>query len=90
MLPMPASQTAAETPAPAKSSRSKAPIEGDKVVIRRLPPGLTVEEFWVYLGDRWKVGGGLVDWFDFKKGKVSQEYVSRHMLRRGYSYDLFS
>lgn len=75
VLPMPANQTTTEAPATTKSSKSKAPIEGDKVIIRRLPPGLTLEEFWDYLGDQWKVGGGLVDWFDFKKGKISQEYV---------------
>ncbi|KAH7347893.1 Smg-4/UPF3 family-domain-containing protein [Plectosphaerella cucumerina] len=96
VLPMPASQAPTETPAATKSSRSKAPIEGDKVIIRRLPPGLTVDEFWGYLGDQWKVGGGLVDWFDFKKGKISQDpaKLSRpgraylHVMKRDYLTEL--
>jgi regulator of nonsense transcripts 3 len=27
------------------------------------------------LGDEWKVGAGKVDWLEYKKGKVSKEYV---------------
>ena len=45
-----------------------------KVVIRRLPPGLTQKEFDSVLGDEWKAGGGQVDWVQFKAGKLSREY----------------
>lgn len=69
---MPASQASTGAPASTKS-KTKTPIEGDKVVIRRLPPGLTEEEFWGFIGEKWKVGQGLVDWFDYQQGKVVQE-----------------
>ena len=48
-----------------------------KVVIRRLPPGLTQKEFEAVLGEEWKVGGGQVDWAQFKPGKLSREYEPR-------------
>jgi regulator of nonsense transcripts 3 len=56
-----------------KQPRGKAPVEGEKVTVRRLPPGITVEEFLTILGDEWKVGKGKVAWFDFRNGKVSSE-----------------
>ena len=46
-----------------------------KVVVRRLPPGLTRLEFDTALGEEWKVGGQMVDWAVYKDGKVSKEYV---------------
>lgn len=46
-----------------------------KVVIRRLPPGLTEQEFYVALGDEWKTGNGKVTWANYRPGKVSKEYV---------------
>lgn len=60
--------------ASSKTSKAKAPAEGEKVVIRRLPPGLTEEEFNTILGgDIWKPGNGKVGWFRFEKGKISTE-----------------
>jgi regulator of nonsense transcripts 3 len=56
-----------------KTSKAKAPVEGDKVVIRRLPPGLTEDEFVNILGDTWKSGNGKVGWFQYEKGKISTE-----------------
>jgi regulator of nonsense transcripts 3 len=56
-----------------KQARGKAPVEGEKVTVRRLPPGMTVEEFLTILGDEWSVGKGKVAWFDFRNGKVSAE-----------------
>ncbi|KAL8933488.1 MAG: hypothetical protein Q9211_005758, partial [Gyalolechia sp. 1 TL-2023] len=44
-----------------------------KILIRRLPPGLTEEEFQIALGDEWRVGGGRVDWASYKPGKVSKD-----------------
>lgn len=46
-----------------------------KVVLRRLPPGLTEEELLETLGPEWKIGGGRVDWMVYKPGKTSQECV---------------
>lgn len=51
-----------------------------KVLIRRLPPGLTAQEFVAVLGDEWKVGNGKVDWFRFKEGKVFKECVFLYFL----------
>jgi hypothetical protein len=45
-----------------------------KVVVRRLAPGLTEEEFTTILGDEWKVGQGKVDWFSYGPGKDSKKY----------------
>lgn len=44
-----------------------------KIIIRRLPPGLTQGEFEEAMGDDWKVGGGKVSWASYKAGKVSKE-----------------
>jgi len=46
-----------------------------RLIIRRLPPGLTEGEFWTALGDEWKVGSAKVEWAAYKPGKVSKEYV---------------
>lgn len=51
----------------------KAAVARLKVVIRRLPPGLTQAEFETGLGDEWKSNGGKVDWTFYKEGKVSKE-----------------
>ena len=63
-------QVAEKTP---KSSKAKTQPEGEKVVVRRLPPGLTEDEFVAIVGDDWKVGHGRVGWFSYQPGKVSQE-----------------
>lgn len=47
-----------------------------KLVLRRLPPGLTKVEFEGLVGDEWKIGAGKVDWFSYRKGKISKEYVA--------------
>ncbi|PNS18758.1 hypothetical protein CAC42_5297 [Sphaceloma murrayae] len=41
-----------------------------KVLVRRLPPGLTQEEFQAAFGDEWKVGSGKVDWIEYRQGKI--------------------
>ncbi|KAG8628035.1 hypothetical protein KVT40_003908 [Elsinoe batatas] len=41
-----------------------------KVVVRRLPPGLTREEFENSLGEEWKVGEGKIDWVEYRAGKI--------------------
>tara|TARA_R110002060_G_scaffold18198_1_gene25091 strand:+ start:169 stop:408 length:240 start_codon:yes stop_codon:yes gene_type:complete len=55
-------------PAPAKPAAVKL-----KTIIRRLPPGLTQDEFTTILGEDWKLGEGKVDWFRYKPGKDSKE-----------------
>jgi hypothetical protein len=62
--------------APAKKA-PKPPTPRLKLLIRRLPPGLTQTELEAALGQDWKVGGGKVDWLQYKPGKVSKEYGSR-------------
>ncbi|EEH05120.1 conserved hypothetical protein [Histoplasma capsulatum G186AR] len=55
-----------------------------KVLIRRLPPGLTAQEFVAVLGDEWKVGNGKVDWFRFKEGKVFKDPAKPSRPTRAY------
>lgn len=52
-----------------------------KLVLRRLPPGLTKAEFENVLGDEWKQGAGKVDWLLYKKGKISKEYAPPRQYR---------
>lgn len=59
---------------PAQPSRGpKAAQPRLKLVLRRLPPGLTKPEFEAAIGDEWKLGAGKVDWFSYRKGKISKE-----------------
>jgi regulator of nonsense transcripts 3 len=60
----------------AKAAKVKAPAQGEKVVVRRLPPAMTEQEFVTILGDEWRVGRGRVDWFSYWPGKVSQQSVT--------------
>lgn len=70
VLPIPASQTGNDAPKPAKN---KSLMEGEKVVIRRLPPGMSEEECLQILGGEWHAGAGKVGWFSFHAGKISTE-----------------
>lgn len=63
-----------------KPAKTKAHNEGEKLVIRRLPPGMTQDEFVSILGNAWELGKGRVDWFSFAPGKISTEYAT--VLRR--------
>jgi regulator of nonsense transcripts 3 len=47
-------------------------------VVRRLPPGMTKDEFVSILGPAWEVSKGKVDWFCYVAGKISTEYVKSH------------
>ena len=51
-----------------KSSRTRAPLEGMKLTLRRLPPGITETEVLDILGHEWRVGSGRVDWKSFDAG----------------------
>lgn len=72
VLQISTSQTAAPGN-PQKSTGPKPPALKLKLVIRRLPPGLTEAELFTVLGDEWKVGQRKVDWFRYKGGKDSKE-----------------
>ncbi|KAI4721746.1 hypothetical protein E4T48_01972 [Aureobasidium sp. EXF-10727] len=41
-----------------------------KLVVRRLPPALSKEEFLTTLGEDWKVPGNKIDWLDYRCGKT--------------------
>lgn len=65
------SQTSGNTP---RQAAAKPPTAKLKVIIRRLAPCLTQEEFVSSLGDGWTLEQGKVDWFLYKPGKDSKEY----------------
>ena len=44
-----------------------------KVVLRRLAPKLTQEEFEKSMGDEWKIGEGKIDWMSYMPGKLARE-----------------
>ncbi|KAK7427499.1 hypothetical protein QQZ08_005940 [Neonectria magnoliae] len=67
-----ANKNATEGDAP-KPAKTKPHNEGEKLVIRRLPPGMTQTEFTSILGSEWDVGKGRVDWFSYAPGKISND-----------------
>jgi regulator of nonsense transcripts 3 len=79
LLPISAAATR-KTPPKNPTSSSSGPTPRQKLLIRRLPPGLTQAEFDAALGVEWQVGKGKVDYFLFKEGKVSKECVICHSL----------
>ncbi|PBP25671.1 nonsense-mediated mRNA decay protein [Diplocarpon rosae] len=66
-------------PAPAKPAAIKL-----KIIIRRLAPGLTEEEFISVLGDEWRLGQGKVHWFLYKPGKESKDASKPSRPSRAY------
>lgn len=70
---LPINPAATRKPAAAQKSSSRTPGPRLRLIVRRLPPGLTEAEFWEGLGTEWQNGNGKVDWFAFKPGKVSRE-----------------
>lgn len=74
LLPVTASQTSGNGSVNSSKQSAVKPIMSKlKVIVRRLPPGLTELEFTTALGDDWKVGLGKVDWCLYKPGKDSTE-----------------
>ncbi|KAL9110700.1 MAG: hypothetical protein Q9187_008018, partial [Circinaria calcarea] len=71
-------------PATTTLGTSRTAIPRLKVVIRRLPPGLTQAEFEEALGEEWKVGGDRVDWAVYKIGKLSTDPVKPTRPARAY------
>lgn len=69
-IPVAATQKSASTLA---KKAPKPPAPRLKLLIRRLPPGLTQAELEGALGEEWRLGAGKVDWLQYKPGKVSKE-----------------
>ena len=74
VLSVPASATRKPTTPSKLHQRSN--LSRLRLIVRRLPPGLTEAEFWAAIGEDWAVGQGKVDWAAYKDGKVSKECVS--------------
>ncbi|KAI4235319.1 MAG: hypothetical protein L6R40_006492 [Gallowayella cf. fulva] len=71
-------------PVPMATHAPKLMTRNLKLVIRRLPPGLSQEEFETSLGEEWKVGGGRVDWAVYKPGKISKDLSKPSKPSRAY------
>ncbi|UKZ82031.1 hypothetical protein TrVFT333_009813 [Trichoderma virens FT-333] len=69
---------------PPKAPKTRTPHEGEKVIIRRLPPGMTEAECLSILGSEWAVGSGKVDWFSYAPGKASNELSKPSRPARAY------
>ncbi|KAH0842872.1 hypothetical protein FOPE_08405 [Fonsecaea pedrosoi] len=76
VLPVNAATRKNATAQSASKSSPRTPAPRLRLIVRRLPPGLTETEFWATLGDDWKVGNGKVEWAAYKDGKVSKEYCA--------------
>ncbi|KAJ5559186.1 hypothetical protein N7461_003158 [Penicillium sp. DV-2018c] len=73
LLPIPATATQKSGSGPPAKKAPKPPAPRLKLLLRRLPPGLTQAELESALGDQWKVGAGKVDWLQYRPGKVSKD-----------------
>ncbi|PLB46451.1 hypothetical protein P170DRAFT_387318 [Aspergillus steynii IBT 23096] len=83
VLQIPAAATQKNGPtAPKKPPKPAAPRL--KLLVRRLPPGLTQAEFETAVGPEWKSGAGKVDWFQYKAGKVSKDPAKPSRPSRAY------
>ncbi|KAL5338267.1 Smg-4/UPF3 family-domain-containing protein [Aspergillus crustosus] len=83
VLQVPVSAT--QKGAPSSSRRApKPPAPRLKLLVRRLPPGLTQEEFETALGAEWKAGSGKVGWSQYKPGKVSKDPAKPSRPARAY------
>ncbi|KAK5947435.1 hypothetical protein PMZ80_001585 [Knufia obscura] len=74
---------AAQTRKPFKQG-PRPPAPRLKLIIRRLPPGLTEAEFWECIGADWHVGQGKIDWAAFKPGKISKDLAKPSRPGRAY------
>ncbi|KAF7172095.1 hypothetical protein CNMCM5623_004372 [Aspergillus felis] len=80
-IPAAATQKNAST---ASKKAPKPPAPRLKLLVRRLPPGLTQSEFENALGSEWIVGAGKVDWYQYKPGKVSKDHAKPSRPSRAY------
>ncbi|KAI9879642.1 MAG: hypothetical protein M1830_007883 [Pleopsidium flavum] len=83
-IPASATQKGALMTLPTSALHGRASVPRLKVVIRRLAPGLTEDEFEAALGDEWKLRAGRVDWKLFKLGKVSKDPAKPSRPARAY------
>lgn len=75
-----------------ENKKSAAAVQGSvtalsarlKVVVRRLAPGLTQQEFETAIGEEWKLGNGRVDWLLYKPGKPSRDLAKPSRPSRAY------
>jgi hypothetical protein len=56
-----------------QTSKPRADLPRQKLVVRRLPPGLSQAEFEQFLGEEWKLNAGKVIYSRYKPGKLSKE-----------------
>ncbi|OAR01349.1 hypothetical protein LLEC1_06744 [Akanthomyces lecanii] len=71
----------AEAPRPPRQRQQN---DGGKLILRRLPPGMTEAECVAILGEAWAVGKGKVDWFSFIAGKISTDPSKPSRPARAY------
>ncbi|PHH69303.1 hypothetical protein CDD82_7854 [Ophiocordyceps australis] len=67
-----------------RRAKTKAAVDGAKIVIRRLPPGMTEAEFTSILPPDYALGHGKVDWFSYRPGKVSVDPSKPSRPSRAY------
>ncbi|OAG36164.1 hypothetical protein AYO21_09632 [Fonsecaea monophora] len=84
VLPVNAATRKNATAQSASKSSPRTPAPRLRLIVRRLPPGLTETEFWATLGDDWKVGNGKVEWAAYKDGKVSKDPAKPSRPARAY------
>lgn len=76
VLPIRPAQTSSPVDAPKSAKAKAAAQDGVKIKIRRLPPGLTEQEFVATLGNVWKAGNGKVGWFEYHPGHIPKRFVA--------------
>ncbi|KAL8757531.1 MAG: hypothetical protein Q9199_002174 [Rusavskia elegans] len=69
---------------PASVTQARSTMPRLKLVIRRLPPGLTQEEFETSLGDEWSLSAEKFDWAVYRPGKVSKDPSKPSRPSRAY------
>ncbi|UNI20255.1 hypothetical protein JDV02_006358 [Purpureocillium takamizusanense] len=69
---------------PPRRSKPRVHDEGEKLVIRRLPPGMTMAECVAILGPDWELNKGKVDWLSYNPGKVSTDPSKPSRPSRAY------
>ncbi|KKY19925.1 putative nonsense-mediated mrna decay protein [Phaeomoniella chlamydospora] len=63
---------------------TRAPAPRLKLILRRLPPGLTQDEFTTALGAEWNAGAGKIEWMAYKDGKISRDPSKPSRPSRAY------
>ncbi|CAD6569707.1 MAG: hypothetical protein ASARMPRED_003113 [Alectoria sarmentosa] len=84
VLSIPASATQKRNESASEGLASKLASTRLKIIIRRLPPGLTQVEFEEAIGDDWKTNGGKVDWGVYEEGKISKDPAKPSRPSRAY------